>query len=69
MTGRFITQLDPIVPKPGFFPEFEEAVTAVMAAMLPHQRNRVDAFLMVRDVAKAVPEVARVLGLEGYWQD
>lgn len=67
MTKQFITRLSPVIPKPTFFPEFEAAVTAVMENQLPHRRNRVDAFCQVIAVAKAVPAVAAVLGLEGYF--
>ena len=62
-----MTRLDPIVPKPTFFPKFEAAVAAVMEKQLPHQKSRVDAFCQVISVAKAVPAVATVLGLEGYF--
>jgi hypothetical protein len=67
MVKQFITRLDPIVPKPAFFPKFEAAVTAVMEGQPTHQKSRVDAFCQVLNVAKAVPEVATVLGLEGYF--
>jgi hypothetical protein len=67
MAKQFVTRLDPIVPKPTFFPKFEAAVAAVIEGQPAHQKSRVDAFCQVFNVAKAVPEVAAVLGLEGYF--
>lgn len=63
-------RLDPLVPKPDIFPEFEAAVAAVIANRPDHMRNthgRIDAFYKVWEVAKAVPAVAEVLGLKGYF--
>lgn len=58
-----MTRLSPTVPMPQFFPQFEAAVEAVMQKQLPHQKSRVAAFYTVLDVAKAVPEVAAILGI------
>lgn len=66
----YTTRLDPLVAKPKVFPEFEAAVEAVMANRPAHLKNthgRVDAFYKVWEVAKAVPAVAEVLGLKGYF--
>lgn len=56
-------RLDPIVAKPQFFPQFEAAVAAVMEGQPVHMKSRVDAFCQVLNVAKAVPEVAAILGI------
>lgn len=66
----YTTRLDPLVAKPKVFPEFEAAVEAVRANHPAHLKNihgRVDAFYKVWEVAKAVPAVAEVLGLKGYF--
>jgi hypothetical protein len=68
--ATFTTRLDPLVAKPEAFPLFEAAVEAVMANRPAHLKNthgRVDAFYKVWEVAKAVPAVAEVLGLKGYF--
>ncbi len=65
-------RLEPCVPKPQAFPEFEAAVTAVSARLPSHWntgQKRVEAFYHVFHTAAAVPSVASALGLKDYFEN
>lgn len=61
--GVFNNRPEPLVPLPDHFPRFEAAVQTVQQNRPAHQRGRVDAFYTVWDVARAVPQVAEILGI------